>query len=218
MDDIDLVGDTGEPDFLDDAIADFGPDVTDVNEAPDFDATIGEVFPSGDLGFNDIESVSQTDVSNFNESGLTTTSDVADYIETNIPEGHLDDLDSIEYVDDDVAVAQGELGMWTFDPSSEAAHIEVYPHSDEGELYDTVAHEIGHNAELTLDSEQLDKWNQLYQESGSDEFVTPYAKTDPQEDFAESYAFYINDPPLMQATSTEKYDFLKDNVFEGKEF
>jgi hypothetical protein len=56
------------------------------------------------------------------------------------------------------------------------------------------------------------------------DFVTGYAETDPFEDFAESFVFYIehgNAFREMKKTSTQlqrKYDFLKTEVFGGTEF
>lgn len=56
------------------------------------------------------------------------------------------------------------------------------------------------------------------------DFVSGYAMSDPFEDFAESFNFYLlhgNDFRLLtqeSETLQAKYDFLKENVFAGKEF
>lgn len=49
-------------------------------------------------------------------------------------------------------------------------------------------------------------------------FVTNYAATKPLEDFAESCAYYVHDPNELLKKAPEKYDFMKNKVFHGKEF
>jgi hypothetical protein len=51
-----------------------------------------------------------------------------------------------------------------------------------------------------------------------DEFVTEYATMTSADDFAETFSFYVNDPELVMAVCPEKYRFIKDYLFEGKEF
>ncbi len=199
--DFDIPSDAGEP-----------PDFSD-SEAGTLDPAVDNVL-LGDAPFDDVRTIQDTDVANFDASELTTTEEVGAYIEENIPSEHLEGLDSIEYVDDQKAHEQGLLGVW--DPTGDTTHIEVYPHDDEGELYDTIAHEIGHNAEANLPAETVETWNDLYEASEQDEFVSNYAMSDPAEDFAETYSFYINDPEMVQSTCPDKYDFMKDNVFNGQ--
>ena len=56
------------------------------------------------------------------------------------------------------------------------------------------------------------------------DFVSTYAMSDPFEDFAESYAYYILHGTEFRKLAkdneslTEKYNFLKNQVFNGKEF
>lgn len=62
--------------------------------------------------------------------------------------------------------------------------------------------------------------------AGSDkyDFVSGYAMSDPFEDFAESYAYYIlhgtefRELAKHNSSLSRKYDFLKNKVFEGKEY
>jgi hypothetical protein len=216
MDDIGMPSDAGE-------LQGDMPEIADM----DVDQTLEDPFPSDEIAFDDIGMVDNTDVSNFNESGLTNTEEVTGYIKENIPPEHLEDLDSIEYVDDQSAYEQGTMGQWANDEEIDITTIEVYPHDNTGELYDTIAHEVGHNAENNLSPDLVDQWNDLYSQSfdnylqsegEQNEFITGYATMGPDEDFAETYAFYINDPPLVQSVSPDKYDFMKDNVFGGREF
>jgi hypothetical protein len=60
--------------------------------------------------------------------------------------------------------------------------------------------------------------------SSSSGFISGYAMSNPYEDFAETYAAYVLHGPLFRLYSSynkdlkEKYDFMKDVVFEGREF
>jgi hypothetical protein len=51
-----------------------------------------------------------------------------------------------------------------------------------------------------------------------DKFVSGYAATNPAEDFAESVSGYRFNPKRLQAIAPEKYEFLKQTVFDGLEF
>jgi hypothetical protein len=200
-----------------------GEDVFDV--VPEEVADTGQLDEALDEAFpQDVSLVGETEVTNFDESGLTDSTEVVDYIGGNIPSDHLEGLESIEYINDQEAYEAGLMGMWEQDQLTGESAIDVYPHDDKGEMYDTIAHEIGHNAYSGLTEENpaaIETWNGIYEqsmnnyiESGGeqDEFVSPYAMTSPEEDFAESYATSINDPPLMQATSPDKYDFMETNL------
>ena len=57
-----------------------------------------------------------------------------------------------------------------------------------------------------------------WQSTKDKKFVTDYASTEPAEDFAESSAFYIYRPQELKSIDPEKYDFLKKNIFRGKEY
>lgn len=56
------------------------------------------------------------------------------------------------------------------------------------------------------------------------DFVSGYSKSDPYEDFAETYAYYIlhgnefRTLAYTNSTLAAKYDYLKNNVFNGKEY
>ena len=123
---------------------------------------------------------------------------------------------------------------------------------DPEEFTAVMVHEIGHNVDLGYLSE-LDKAKQsefmdgkkpvyegdpsldFYRISWEDDktrkktasnldFVSGYAMTDPFEDFAESYVYYIlHNKDFKSKTQTseqllKKYQFIKNNVFNGKEF
>lgn len=49
-------------------------------------------------------------------------------------------------------------------------------------------------------------------------FVRDYAGSAPAEDFAESTAYYMYQPQYLKTIDPNKYNFIKDKVFKGKEF
>jgi hypothetical protein len=130
-------------------------------------------------------------------------------------------------VDDPLVNALGFQGMWIKDPLTGIVAIEIYHHDSSKIMYDTIAHEIGHNAAENLEPELVNQWNTLYECSSErlissggeqDEFVTEYATITSAEDFAETYSFYVNDPEFVKAVCPQKYDFMKNYVFDGLEF
>lgn len=120
------------------------------------------------------------------------------------------------------------------------------------ELVSVLVHELGHIEDTAVmkgdfwagESEFKDGKNSVYNNDASlgfyrisfendkklkteavdTDFVSGYAKTDPYEDFAESYNFYLLHGEEFRQMSertpalAQKYSFLKDNVFGGKEF
>lgn len=49
-------------------------------------------------------------------------------------------------------------------------------------------------------------------------FVTDYAATQPAEDLADSAAYYILEPRKLKRIDPEKYNYIKNNLFGGKEY
>ncbi len=49
-------------------------------------------------------------------------------------------------------------------------------------------------------------------------FVREYAASSPAEDFAESAAYYVYEPQKFKKLDPEKYDFIKNKLFGGKEY
>jgi hypothetical protein len=88
----------------------------------------------------------------------------------------------------------------------------------------TVLHEFGHawwfaqNAYFHKLFNQIswqlngDKWEK--KESGIKGFVSLYATTKPEEDFAESFSAYIHQPEKLKDTAFEKFRFLRKHVFQ----
>lgn len=78
----------------------------------------------------------------------------------------------------------------------------------------------------SLDFYRINWKNEDTMRAGADslDFVSGYAMTDPFEDFAESYAYYIlhgtefRRLARVNSSIKQKYDYLKTTVFEGKEY
>ncbi|MBU1017665.1 hypothetical protein KKA33_01410 [Patescibacteria group bacterium] len=123
---------------------------------------------------------------------------------------------------------------------------------DAEEFFGVMIHEIGHNVDLgalsemneDMESEFKDGKNPIYEsdpslgfyriswendqmrkkEMSNPDFVSGYAMTDPFEDFAESYVYYVlHNKDFKSKTQTseallKKYQFMKNEVFNGMEF
>lgn len=60
----------------------------------------------------------------------------------------------------------------------------------------------------------VDDW----QHAPDKKFITEYASSQPAEDFAETCAYYIFEPKKLKSVDPDKYNFVKNIVFKGKEF
>jgi len=123
---------------------------------------------------------------------------------------------------------------------------------DAEEFFGVMIHEIGHNVDLgalsetdkVAESEFKDGEKAIYEsdpslgfyriswandqtrkkEMSNLDFVSGYAMTDPFEDFAESYVYYVlHNKDFKSKTQTseailKKYQFMKNEVFNGVEF
>lgn len=78
-------------------------------------------------------------------------------------------------------------------------------------------HELGHRA-AKYKSQKLDESEDWKAISKSDQAVSLYAQKNASEDFAETYAMYRMSPQQLLRLSPRKYQFMRDKVFEGKEF
>ena len=63
--------------------------------------------------------------------------------------------------------------------------------------------------------DDIDGWSNRYTTS----FVSPYAhKKNPDEDFAETIAYYITNPNRLLNVAPEKYDFVRTHVMQSSEY
>lgn len=170
------------------------------------------------------ELVNYTEVSNFEDCEFISTEEVGNYLREAIPLSHLENCPSIKYESQSSEICPNTLGF-------------IYRHSREiticsicegkEELLKTVTHEVGHNAHYNIMSNNpklANKWTEINQTSYTQKscdgtgFVSSYAMTNEREDFAESYAHYVIDPEKLMFYSPEKYEFMKNEVFYGREY
>ena len=179
---------------------------------------------SSETGTEYTELVNCTEVSSFEDCEFTSTEEVGNYLREKIPLSHLENCPSIKYESQPSETCPNALGF-------------IYRHSREikicsicegkEELLKTVTHEVGHNTHYNIMSnnpELANKWIEINQASYTQNsydgtgFVSSYAMTNEREDFAESYASYITDPEKLIFYSPEKYEFMKNEVFYGREY
>jgi hypothetical protein len=160
-------------------------------------------------------------IMDFETSGLVTNDEVRSYILAVIPVSHLDRCQKIRYIPQQIAV-QDQQAAGRFIPMFR--QISVYTVSEEfqnrEELLNTLTHEIGHNVHYNMRIDDLElarRWGALHKDIGAG-FVSDYARSDEYEDFAETYMVYIRDPALLRRFSTAKYDFMRQQVFAGREY
>lgn len=84
----------------------------------------------------------------------------------------------------------------------------------------SLTHEIGHDVaeemhlDLSGDWMKTSGWN-----AGKPKDIpSPYAGTDPREDFAETFAAYRLSPEYLKKKSPQRYEYMKTKVFHGVEF
>ncbi len=91
------------------------------------------------------------------------------------------------------------------------------------------AHEFAHNFSNLGNLDESPEWLNISgwidnegkwerEPSTDNRFVSKYAKGNPAEDFAESVVAYRYNPEGLRAASVEKYNFIKELVFKGREY
>ncbi len=86
---------------------------------------------------------------------------------------------------------------------------------------DTIVHEMMH-VFLAKNQEKLYSWGSKFWPKGATKPTPPsvnaYGNTNPEEDLCESVAFYFSKAKAMKSAQPARYEFIKKNVFFGKEF
>lgn len=167
-------------------------------------------------------------VTNFGASGVITDAEVEQYLRQTIPPEHLDYCRRIEYVPQ-LAKSHGSDISGNIIP----VYRKIYVYALEPEyltadyLLDTLVHEIGHNVHMNIRRDNFDldvQWTELFRQSeemyaqNNTGFVSTYARTNKFEDFAETYRAYVRDPQLLLANNPAKYEFMRTDVFNGREY
>ena len=168
------------------------------------------------------------DINDFEASGVLTNEQVQTYLQGVIPLSHLDNCLGIRYIDQFVAV-HATPAAGKFIPLFR--QISVYRIGQQSQtaaaLLETLTHEVGHNVHFNMRIDKWDlavRWRELYvasegpfAETGLG-FVSDYARANHFEDFAETYRAYILEPGLLKAANPEKYEFMWQEVFAGREY
>lgn len=174
-----------------------------------------------------IETVGHTEIRDFEASHLVTTEQVADFLSETLPSTHLENCPSIEYETDPNPLYPDALGL--FDSLTHEIHIHgpAERFENAGILLEVITHEVGHNIHHNLIAdhpEVAERWAELHTQSWEQYFqdrtgfVSDYARTNVYEDFAETYQFYVRDSELLQLVIPEKYEFMQQEVFSGREY
>ena len=83
----------------------------------------------------------------------------------------------------------------------------------------STAHEIGHHVERhLLSGEDRRRWAEISGFRPAGQCVSEHARSNWREDFAESYRSYMLDPESLRKVSPDKYAFLRDRVFDEREY
>lgn len=137
-----------------------------------------------------------------------------------VPSFHLEGLREIVYLPEyaQAAAAYFPRGMFCSEPKGEFVQrdrrIFVYTLDHPAMVFHMLYHEIGHFVfYLVIGSRVKKRWvTQIYPGSSC---VTRYAARSASEDFAETYAFYLHSPDVLEKDLPEKHAFMRDCVFSG---
>lgn len=172
-----------------------------------------------------IELIDETEISNFEVSRLVSTEAVTDYIRETIPVSHLENCPSIRY--EPIPNEINPYARGTFE--RETHEIRMWGDCPAGadEMITAVIHEIGHNVHENLIGDHPElaaEWEKLHQasfdtyEQNGLGFVKEYSRANEYEDVADPYRTYIGDPEKLQFYNPDKYEFMKENIFDGQEY
>ena len=99
----------------------------------------------------------------------------------------------------------------TYNPGEGCAYANSYLHQFVDEFWEDDDFDASEEAEDERDPDEADKIIQQHYEDNDDEFVSPYAATNPVEDLAETFAFYVFEetvPTRARSKIDEKFLFL----------
>ncbi|RMF00815.1 MAG: hypothetical protein D6768_11945 [Chloroflexi bacterium] len=169
-----------------------------------------------------------SEIRNFGDSGVLTDAEVARYLQQTLPAAHLNNCRGIEYVHT-LAKSHGDSIAGNIIPVYRIIFVYAInlQQQNADDLLDTLVHEIGHNVHMNIRQENpefYETWTNLFTdsqklfESGGTGFVSDYARSNKSEDFAESYRAYVRNPAALLRANPEKYEFMRQNVFNNREY
>lgn len=133
---------------------------------------------------------------------------------------------------------RGYLPIYASENTIANASIEVFDLWDQqsrDEKRYALFHELGHNLGGLAGADEDSKWLKMsgweqttkvvngkkvteYKPKKPETIVSKYAFTNPAEDFAESVAAYRYNPKKLKSISPEKYNFIKEVIFDNVEY
>jgi hypothetical protein len=160
-------------------------------------------------------------LSGFSQQEMIPIDDIVRSVDR-LPDFHLQGLRGIVYLPEgapDTSVLAGPYPVYPrCDPKGEFIQTErrifVYGFDSPAMFFHMLHHEIGHFVFFLAISSAVKKlWvNELSRGSSC---VTAYAGTNPWEDFAETYAYFVLQPRLLEDQLPVKHAFMRDCVFSG---
>jgi hypothetical protein len=158
-------------------------------------------------------------LSGFSQQDLVPLDDIVRAIDL-LPDFHLEGLREIVYLPEYAPAASGFFcpAVPRGEPKGEFVQRErrifVYGFDSAAMFFQMLHHEIGHFVFfLAIGSAVKKCWvTDVFPGSPC---VTPYAGVNPWEDFAETYAYYVLHPRLLEMQFPEKHAFMRDCVFSG---
>ena len=166
----------------------------------------------------------------FEKLGEKEQKEIKDFVAKEHPDKHLNDINmsKITYHDNPKIGEKGDLvlGKWKAEKregiKTQHGTIDVYPQGLENKdlhgVKETLSHEVGHDVFFRMDSEKQNKWEKISGKREGADCVSPYSTKDMHEDFAESYSFYINHANELKNINEDKYEFMKDEVFDQRTY
>lgn len=157
-------------------------------------------------------------ISGFARQSQLSIEDIAAIVDS-VPAFHLSGLDMITY-DPGWETKSAQALLDASCPKRTKAvyigaerRILVFNFDNASELRHALYHEIGHHIfERVISGALRKRW--VTDITPNSNFVTPYAASNSDEDFAESYAIFLHDAERLREIP-KKYAFLRDEIFSG---
>lgn len=171
-------------------------------------------------------------VEGFDKSGVTSNQEVREYLKKEFPERHVNNItmESVRY-NDRLIKENGHVELAHWEKRELVRGTKVFNKEivvnrqtpdgniDKGTIKRDIAHEVGHQVHnMYLERGAQIKWLEISGDRPREKCVSDYACTNPGEDFAESYMTYVRDPESLKTASAEKYNYMRDRVFAGREY
>lgn len=158
-------------------------------------------------------------LSGFSRQEIVPVDDIVSAIDR-LPAFHLEGLREIVYLPEYAPEASALFcpSLPRAEPKGEFIQRErrifVYEFDSAAMFFHMLYHEIGHFVFfLVIGSRVKKRWvTEVFPGSAC---VTRYARVNPWEDFAETYAYYLLHPQVLQTELPEKHAFMRECVFSG---